>query len=78
MPELNGLDLLRRIKQRHPRVVRVLYSGFADGLDDESVTDLYHLKLDKCTTLEELAETLDRAVRLRPKQREGSSSGSTG
>lgn len=78
MPEVNGLDLLRTVKERYPDAVRVLYSGFANGLDDESVIDLYHLKLDKSATPEELVETLERARRLRPRRPADSSNGATG
>ena len=30
MPDMNGIDLLERVKNRHPQIVRVVLSGFAD------------------------------------------------
>ena len=62
MLEMNGLDLLRIVQRRWPRVVRMLFSGYASALDDESLSDIYHLMLDKSSSTEQLISALERCL----------------
>lgn len=66
MPNTNGLDLLRAIRERWPHVVRMLYSGFAQGLDDESLTYLYHFVLDKSASTGEFIAALQKCLAYTP------------
>ena len=33
MPDMTGVALLRRVRERHPQVVRIILSGYTDNAD---------------------------------------------
>lgn len=33
MPDMTGVELLRRVRERHPQVVRIILSGYTDNAD---------------------------------------------
>lgn len=60
MPGMNGVELLREVKQRHPHTVRVILSGYADGhviVDSINVGEVYRF-LPKPWSDDELIVTL--------------------
>lgn len=66
MPEMSGLDLLRTIRRTHPRIVRIVLTGFASldsALDaiNEGQVDRYLTKpWDKDEMRAAIRESLDR------------------
>lgn len=63
MPAMDGIELLQLVRQRYPRVVRMLCSGLATGLDDSGpVGHLLHAVLDKAASTEQLIAALELAL----------------
>ncbi|GBF50481.1 PAS domain S-box protein [Leptospira ryugenii] len=58
MKEMNGLVLLRKLKQINPNLVAVLYTGNAEGLADESLEEERILVRTKPISIEELYESI--------------------
>lgn len=46
MPGMNGAELVRKIRERHPDIPCLLYSGVADLSPDLSVADRFFSKLE--------------------------------
>jgi DNA-binding NtrC family response regulator len=72
MPEMNGVELFRRIKRQYPTVLRVIASGKAKETAGDIPAGLLHAWLPKtiiaetlATTLEELLVRRDKAKRSR-------------
>lgn len=59
MPLMNGLDLLRRVKRRHPTVLRVILSGKFLDKTDAVPKGLVHAWLGKTQAIAGLTELLD-------------------
>lgn len=63
LPDGNGVDLLKRILDRHPDMRALLTSGFIDRQNLRGVTDNYHVHfLQKPYTLPKLIETIREAI----------------
>lgn len=63
MPGMDGIELLRIVRDRYPAVVRMLCSGLARGLDDGApVEHLLHAVLDKTVGTEQFIAALERAL----------------
>lgn len=59
MPLMTGVELLRRIKRRHPTVLRVILSGKRREDARELPKGLIHAWLTKCQGIAVLTELLD-------------------
>ncbi len=65
MPGMGGLHLLEKIARKHPRLARVLLSGYAErdtveGAIDRGTVDAYVLKPVDSQTLLEVSEQAER------------------
>ncbi|TGL87853.1 PAS domain S-box protein [Leptospira congkakensis] len=58
MREMNGLNLIRKIKQLNPNLSAVLYTGNMDGLDSEELDNEGILVRSKPISIDELYETI--------------------
>jgi len=65
MPGMDGLELLRRIRQDHPEVIRIVLSGEADRKQILASLPLVHQYLCKPIQTPELKTAVERARRLR-------------
>ncbi|PIE14206.1 MAG: hypothetical protein CSA66_08310, partial [Proteobacteria bacterium] len=65
MPRFDGVELLRRIRERHPEVIRVVLSGYAEASQEREAYHLAHRFLPKPCPPEQLVSTLRQAVELR-------------
>src|SRR5579872_4509989 len=65
MPEMNGIELLAEVRERHPQVVRMVLSGAADQELTISSVTVAHQYLAKPCEATRLRETVDRALNLR-------------
>jgi DNA-binding NtrC family response regulator len=70
MPRVSGLELLERIRDEHPRLVRVLVSGFTDVPDIQRAIDRcgIHNYILKPVDSARLLEAIDRAYQVRDGQ----------
>jgi CheY-like chemotaxis protein len=63
MPDMDGIELLSVVRREHPKVVRMLCSGLATGIDEGGpVGGLLHAVLDKTASTEQLIAALERAL----------------
>jgi putative nucleotidyltransferase with HDIG domain len=65
MPEMDGAELLTRVQERHPDVVRIVLSGHADPRLAFRAVPVAHQFLTKPFDAHHLVRTLDRALALR-------------
>ncbi len=65
MPEMDGADLLRKVCEVSPEVIRVLLSGYVSEEVIFEVADVAHLLIPKPFEMEALAMLLRRAICLR-------------
>ncbi|MBR9867992.1 MAG: HDOD domain-containing protein [Oceanospirillales bacterium] len=65
MPEMDGADLLRKICEVSPEIIRVLLSGYVSEEVIFEVADVAHLLIPKPFEMEALAMLLRRAICLR-------------
>ncbi len=67
MPNVSGLELLERIRDRHPGLVRVLISGFTEVPDVQRAVDRcgIHNYILKPVDSQRLIEAVDQAYRVR-------------
>jgi putative nucleotidyltransferase with HDIG domain len=65
MPEMDGADLLREVKRRHPGVIRVVLSGQADSDLAMKAVGVAHQFISKPCDSETLKTVINRAVSLR-------------
>ena len=65
MPEMNGIELLAEVRERHPQVVRMVLSGAADQELTISSATVAHQYLAKPCDPTKLRETVERALNLR-------------
>ena len=63
MPEMSGLDLIRRLRDQHPNLPIVAASGVADGRTEEALDAGAQTFLAKPFTAEKLEEALQEALR---------------
>lgn len=70
MPRVSGLDLLDRIAERYPEVVKVLISGFADTPDIEQArsSNRVHSYVVKPVDSERLLGAIDEAYAARARE----------
>jgi PAS/PAC sensor hybrid histidine kinase (EC 2.7.13.3) len=62
MPEMSGLDLIRRLQERHPDLPIVAASGVADGRTEEALDAGAQTFLAKPFTAEKLEAALQEAL----------------
>jgi DNA-binding NarL/FixJ family response regulator len=67
MPEMNGVELFRRIKRQFPNTLRVIASGKPKDSAGVIPSGLLHAWLPKTSTAEELATTLEELLLRRDK-----------
>ncbi|MDX1690031.1 MAG: response regulator [Acidimicrobiia bacterium] len=67
MPGMDGLDLLRAVRDRHPETVRIVLSGHADLESTMKLTGVAHQYLSKPCESEVLRDVVRRASGLRAK-----------
>lgn len=67
MPNVSGLELLERIRDRHPGLVRVLISGFTEVPDVQRAVDRcgIHNYILKPVDSQRLIEAVEQAYRVR-------------
>ena len=65
MPDIDGIDLLRKIKRDHPTVLRIGLSGTADKNLNLSALHLVHQYLPKPCKKETIVSTLERSLALK-------------
>lgn len=67
MPNVSGLELLERIRDRHPGLVRVLISGFTEVPDIQRAADRcgIHNYILKPVDSQRLIEAVEKAYRVR-------------
>jgi putative nucleotidyltransferase with HDIG domain len=65
MPEMNGVELLRRALEKHPQVMRIILSGTADKELTLQSVNIAHQYLDKPCDAVTLRATIERAFRFR-------------
>ncbi|HNX05477.1 MAG TPA: HDOD domain-containing protein, partial [Opitutales bacterium] len=65
MPEMNGAQLLARVKIRHPRVARIILSGHSERELAIQTINVAHQFLNKPSELDELTAVIRRAIALR-------------
>jgi PAS domain S-box-containing protein len=63
MPEMDGLDLIRTLRARHPNLPIIAASGMADGRSEEALQAGAHTFLAKPFSEEELRGALHEALR---------------
>lgn len=64
MPGMDGADLLQRVKERHPGIVRLVLSGYADQEMSLRVVSAAHQFLSKPSDADVLCAVVERACRL--------------
>ncbi len=64
MPAMNGLELMKRVREKHPNIVRVVLSGHTESHIAHEAMPLAHEFLSKPCDAEQLVGTLERALRL--------------
>ncbi len=64
MPDMRGEELLAKVREAYPGVIRVIHSGELDPERPQPAEDLAHLVVVKPATSGELIETLDAAMSL--------------
>lgn len=65
MPEMNGAQLLAKVKIRHPRVARIILSGHSERELAIQTINVAHQFLNKPSELDELTTVIRRAIALR-------------
>lgn len=64
MPEIDGYDLLLRVKDRWPHIVRIVLSGHSERESIVKTATLAHQYLSKPSSSELIKETIDKALHL--------------
>lgn len=64
MPGMDGIELLRRVQESHPRVVRLVFSGRTDDATAAHVLSVAHQSISKPSEPARLFEVLERACKL--------------
>lgn len=62
MPDVDGITLLRIVKERYPEVVRVVHSAHIESFVPQLLGDLCHELLGKPAGATELVGTLEMAT----------------
>lgn len=62
MPVHDGVSLLRRLKEEHPTLMRVIHSSHVESLEPDHLRELAHAVVAKPSRPEELIEVLEQAV----------------
>ncbi len=63
MPEMNGLELTRKLRLRYPALKRILMSGYgADAIGDQQITDEDALFIQKPFSTEDLSKIIRDAL----------------
>lgn len=65
MPQVGGYDLLKKVKEEHPEIIRIVLSGYAQTDLALKTLMITHQYLHKPCVPEMLIDTIDRAYRLR-------------
>ncbi|NII12181.1 HDOD domain-containing protein [Oleiagrimonas sp. C23AA] len=65
MPNMDGTQLLRLLRTRHPTIIRMAFAGVDDREASVRALDLAHQCLPKPCDIITVAETIERAVALR-------------
>lgn len=65
MPQMNGAELLEKVRDRHPGAARIILSGQTDRSASMRVLNVAHQFLDKPCPPERLVETVERLQSLR-------------
>jgi putative nucleotidyltransferase with HDIG domain len=65
MPVMNGLEFLKEVREKHPKVIRIMLSGHADQVLIMSSAGAAHQYLSKPCDAEVLRSTVRRAIELR-------------
>lgn len=65
MPEMSGADLLERLVETHPEIIRIILSGHSDEELIVRSANTAHQYLSKPCDVDRLKETLNRAFELR-------------
>jgi len=65
MPQMNGIDFLKKVKELYPNAIRIVLTGFAGKGFIQNVGDEIHRFLTKPTSQEVLTTTIERALSLR-------------
>lgn len=61
MPNMNGVQLLSKVKSRYPHIVRIALSGYADSELMAECTKAAHQFLSKPCNIEKIKATIERA-----------------
>ena len=65
MPGMNGAELLNQVSHRHPGVIRIVLSGYAENDTVASTVGTSHQYLDKPCNAQRLIETVRRSLKVR-------------
>lgn len=65
MPGMDGEQLLRKVRERYPQVIRIVLSGQAEGASTHRVASIAHQFLSKPCGREDLCGAIGRVVRYR-------------
>ena len=65
MPEMNGLQFLEKVREKHPEVVRIILSGFSDRDMILKSIELAHQYLSKPCDIEVLKNAINKAFEIR-------------
>ena len=65
MPQMNGAELLEKVRERHPSAARIILSGQTDRQASMRVLNVAHQFLDKPCPAERLVDTVERLQALR-------------
>ncbi len=65
MPGMDGADLLGEVRRRHPAVIRMVLSGYAEREASLRLVSVAHQFFSKPLSIDQLERALDRSYRLR-------------
>lgn len=65
MPEVSGFELLKKVKEQYPTIIRIVLSGYAETELVIKTVMIAHQYLHKPCVPEMLIDTIDRAYKLR-------------